>query len=102
MRANMKKVLRVYTGYMNFKEIYCVFFHISWSQGIVIDRMYTLESELTSNFIWGMEWTGQNFCNGETYQFASSPESQLWFLFCFLSLSLSLHEWFLSQLFADF
>lgn len=92
MRANMKKVLCIYTGYVTLNKIYCVFFHISWHQGIATDRTYAPESELTSNFIWEMEWTGQNFCNGGTYQFASSPESQLWFLFCFLSLWVCMND----------
>lgn len=51
--------------------------------------MNTPESELTSNLIWGMEWTGQNFCNGETYQSASVSCG---FSFAF-SLSLSLALW---------
>jgi len=33
MRANMKKVLCIYTGYVNLNKIYCVFFHISLLSG---------------------------------------------------------------------
>lgn len=78
----MKKVLCIYIGYVNLNKIYCVFLNIFC---IVTGRMYTPECEFTSNFPWGMRWTGQSFCKGETEQSASSPESQLWFLFCLLS-----------------
>lgn len=66
MRANTKKDLCFYTSYVSLNKIYCVFFHISWCQGIAIDRMYIPEPDLTPNFIWGMECTDQNFCNGLT------------------------------------
>jgi len=69
------------------------FFIFLCCQGIAIDRCIHLNLNLPLPLF--EEWTCQNFCNAETYPFASSPESAVVSLL--LSLSFSEFAWLISQ-----